>query len=180
MIMHTLKTLGLTFLMASLAMVPAYAQHHGDQRPLCRAVGTTGQFERLKQSLGLTPQQQAEIRTIFTGSRQDMAARRAALRENRKAVRDTLGQATLDEARLRQLLLRQSELRADRMAAQHALRARIKQVLTDEQQARWEDLRRQRMLRRGGSMSPAGAEQRSCTEQRSCAGNCSRPGASNG
>jgi Spy/CpxP family protein refolding chaperone len=69
-------------------------------------------------------------------------------------VREIFAAATLDQSRLRELLLRQSELRADQLVAQHAMRAKVKQTLTVEQQARWEGVRRQRMEHRGGQAAP--------------------------
>lgn len=157
--MHTLRTLALALLLTSLAMTPAYAKRHGGDRPFNLEGGRMEQFEQLKETLELTLQQQAEIRAILTESRQEIKARRRELRATRAAVRDVCAAATLDESRLRTLLLRQSELRAEQMVAQHAVRAKVKQTLTAEQQARWEELRRQRRGHRGGQEAPVHTSQ---------------------
>jgi Spy/CpxP family protein refolding chaperone len=143
--MRNLKKLAMAFLLASLATTPAYAKTHGQASSCDRGDRGTKRLERLKQTLKLTTQQQTEIRAILAESRKGTADRAKAVQANRAAIRSTLAAAALDESRLRELLRRQSELQADRMVEKHARRARIKQALTVEQQAKWDELSRQRL-----------------------------------
>ena len=152
--MRNLKTMALALLLASLFTTPAYAKHHGGDTSCNQDGCGMKPLEKLEETLDLTAEQQAEIRAILAESRAGMNARGKEVRANRAAIRDTLSAATLDESRLRELLRKQSELQADRMVAQHAVRARIKQALTAQQQAKWEEFRRQRMGHRGGHDTP--------------------------
>lgn len=147
--MRNLKKLAMALLLASLATTPAYAKAHGEASSCNRGDRGTKRLEMLKETLGLTPQQQTEIRAILAENRKGMADRVKEVQENRAAIRGTLAAAALDESRLRELLRRQSELQADRMVEKHARRAKIKQALTVEQQAKWEELSRQRVELRG-------------------------------
>jgi Spy/CpxP family protein refolding chaperone len=165
--MNTLKTLTLALLITCLAMTPAHAKRHGGDRPFNLEEHRMEQFEQLKEALELTPQQQAEIRAILTESRQEMMDRRGAVLATRAEVRDVFAAAALDESRLRELLLKQAELRADQLVAQHAVRARVTQTLTTEQQARWEEFRRQRMDHGAGKRPQAKQVNRSAA-QRAC------------
>ncbi len=149
------KKLAMALLLAILATTPAYAKAHGQASSCDQGDRGTKRLERLKQTLDLTAQQQTEIRAILAESRKGMADRAKEVQANRAAIRGTLAAAALDESRLRELLRRQSELQADRMVEKHARRARIKQALTVEQQAKWEELRRQRVEHRGRHAQPA-------------------------
>lgn len=145
--MRNLKTVALALLLASLITSPAYAKRHGGDTSCNQDRCGMKPLEKLEKTLDLTAEQQAEIRA-------GMAARGKEARANRAAIRNTLSAATLDESRLRELLRKQTELQADRMVAQHAVRARIKQALTAEQQATWDEFRRQRTGHRGGHDTP--------------------------
>jgi Spy/CpxP family protein refolding chaperone len=152
--MRNLKTVALGLLLASLITTPAYAKRHGGDTSCNQDDCGMKPLEKLEKTLDLTAKQQAEIRAILAESRAGMAARGKEVRANRAAIRDTLSAATLDESRLRELLRKQTELQADRMVAQHAVRARIKQALTAKQQATWDEFRRQRTGHRGGHDTP--------------------------
>lgn len=149
--MRNIKILVLALLLTSLAVAPAYAKRHGWGSRCDPDRDRTRQVERLRAELELTAQQQREIQEIISEGRQALAGVRAERAANRSNLHELLASEVADEGHLRALVHRQAELQADRMLAQHAIRARIKQVLTPAQQAKHDDLRQQRMARKGPS-----------------------------
>lgn len=152
--MRKLKTLALALLLTSLAIAPAYAKRHGGGSSFACDNDRMTKIEQLKEVLELSPQQEAEIQTIISERRQTMTAQREAGKAHKRSLRDIFASETLDEVRLRELLSKQAELKADKMVAQHATHARINQVLTPEQQAKHQELRQQRMERKGEFRGP--------------------------
>ncbi len=146
--MHNLKTLAMTLLLISLSIAPAYAKRHGGNGPFDHNGKGMSQIEQLKQVLDLTPQQEADIKGVFTESREKMAPLREDQQANRRAIRDLSDAESLDESRLRELVRKQADLQAEMMVERHATRSRVNQILTPEQQAKRDDFRQQRTERR--------------------------------
>lgn len=146
--MRHLKPWLLTLLFITLGTASAIADPHIGDGQCRRYSGGEQQFERLSKALALTPEQQTEIRAILAESRTDMTARQDEAKANRAAIRSMLAATTLEEPKLRDLLHKQSELQADRIIARQGVRSRIEQILTPEQQAKWDELRQQRQERR--------------------------------
>lgn len=148
--MRNLRNMAVALVLASLATTPAYAgPHSGEPSPKHGGRGMK-QLEMLEDTLELTAQQQTEFRAIVAESRKGMADREKELQVNRAAIRDTFAEDALNDSHLRELLHRQSELQTNRMVEKRVVHTRIKQVLTMEQQAKWEEFRRQRMEHRIG------------------------------
>ena len=156
-IMRNTEILALTVLITSLAIAPAYAKRHAWDNPSQHVGKKYGQTERLKRQLDLTAQQQTELKAIRTESRERTASLREEAAENRVAIRDLLDAEDLDEPRLRELTREQAERHADQMVAKHGMRANVNQILSPEQQKKFEELRRQRAEEKRPRRS-AGAE----------------------
>ena len=143
--MYSLKTLPLSLLLISLAIAPAYAKRHGSGDPFDHGGKGPGQIERLKQALDLTPQQETSLKEIHTDSKEKTTTLRGEAEANREAIRDVFDAEILDEPRLRELTSEQAKLRSDLMIEKHAMREKVNQILTPEQQKKHEEFRQQRM-----------------------------------
>ncbi len=152
--MHTLKILTLALLLISLAMTSALAKPLDQDFSPDPAGKGTGRFAEIQQSLGLSPQQQTEIQTLFAARKQEMINRRDTTRANREGLRALFDAEVLDEARLQQLLQKQAELKAEKIISQHATRTRIRQILTSEQQEKWAELRQKHWENRRHGQRP--------------------------
>jgi Spy/CpxP family protein refolding chaperone len=154
--MRNLRTFGIALLLISLAIVPAFAKHHGPYGPFDHDAKKMGKIERLKQALDLTSQQEADIREIMTASRAETKPLRQAVKENREEIRNTINAETLNETQLRELLHQQAERQTNLMIARHAVHEKIDKILTAEQREKREAFRRQHMAhrqhRRGAGM----------------------------
>lgn len=141
--MRYLKSLALALLLAGVVTTPALAKPRCADGA-CYRGGAMQHIETMKEALSLTPEQETEIRKILADRKAEKTNRSEEARANRTAVRDLLAAPSLDEPRLREALRKQLDLRADRLIARHATHARINQVLTPEQQSKWQEFRRQR------------------------------------
>lgn len=147
--MYSLKRLALSLLLISLAIAPAYAKRHGFGDPLDHDGKGPGQIERLKQALDLTHQQEASLKGIHTESKEKTAVMREEAEANREAIKNVFDAEILDEPRLRELTSEQAKLRSDLIIEKHAMREKVNQVLTPEQQTKHEEFRQQRMKSKG-------------------------------
>lgn len=154
--MNSLKILTLALLITSLTIAPAFAKRHGCDSQFDHDGKKPRQAERFKQALDLTPQQETDIQGIRSESRERTATLREATKANREAIRENFGAEALDETRLRELSREQAELRADMMIAKHAMRAKINQVLTPEQQSKHKEFRMERRGPHRGAGPKAG------------------------
>ncbi|TNF50956.1 MAG: periplasmic heavy metal sensor [Deltaproteobacteria bacterium] len=156
--MHNLKHLALAFLLATLAITPAFAKPGRCGKAFDIGEQQATRLEHLKESLDLTAQQEKEIKEILAASKEGNETLREERRSTRKELREMSRADTLDEPRLRELVHKQSDQRADMMIAKHATRARINQVLSPEQQEQHEAVRQQRQERRGSAKHRQGKQ----------------------
>lgn len=160
--MRNLKIFGITLLLMSLAIVPAYAKGHGSDSPFDDGDDKTGRLAQLQQALDLTSQQEADIKKIIFESREETGLLREASQASRNEIRNILGGEVLDEPRLRELVREQAERHANLLVARHATQAKINQILTPEQQEKKEALRQHRLehkgLRRGAGLVTSRAD----------------------
>lgn len=156
--MHNLKHLALAFLLATLAITPAFAKPGRCGKASDIGEQHATRLEHLKESLDLTAQQEREIKEILAASKEGNETLREEKRSTRRELREMSRADTLDEARLRELVRKQSDQRADMMIAKHATRARINQVLSPEQQEQHEAVRQQRQERRGSAKHRQGKQ----------------------
>lgn len=156
--MHNLKYLALAFLLATLAITPAFAKPGRCGKTFENGEQQATRLEHLKESLDLTAQQEREIKEILAASQEGNETLREEKRSTRKELREITRADTLDEPRLRELVHKQSDQRADIMIAKHATRARINQVLSPEQQEQHEAVRQQRQERRKSAKHRQGTQ----------------------
>jgi len=107
------------------------------------------QLDRLQQALQLSPEQQAEIRTIVTSRRDATAPLREQQRTLRQELRGLSQADAFDAEKVRQQLHSAVDAKVELMAARHATHQEIAAVLSAEQQALWQQLREQRQAERG-------------------------------
>lgn len=143
--MNKLKALTLSVLLISLAIAPAYALRQDWDYPFAQHGKRSGQIGQLKQELDLTQQQQVELKRVRTESKQETATLRAETASNREVIRNLFNNEPLDEQRLRELSHEQAERHADMMIAKHTAQEKINQILTPEQQQKYETFRQKKM-----------------------------------
>lgn len=153
-LMQTLKYLTLALLLATLASTSTFAKpgHGGDS---CEIGKQPPRLEHLRESLGLTTQQEAEIKEILAATQDGKQNLRREQIKTREEIQHITRAESLDEPHLRELLHRQSEQRADTIVARHATRVRIDQVLTPEQREQHKVFRQQREAHRGAKHGQA-------------------------
>ena len=147
--MQILKFLILALLLAALACTSVFGNAvRGDNS--CKINNQQHpRLEYLRESLGLTTQQEAEVKEILATSQEGKQTLRREQIKTREEIQDITRADSLDESRLRELLHRQSEQRADMIVARLATRARINQILTPEQLEQQKVFRQQREAHRG-------------------------------
>jgi Spy/CpxP family protein refolding chaperone len=147
--MYSLRTLALSLLFISVTVVSAHAARHGFGGLFDHHEKGSGQIERLKQALDLSPQQAASLKEVHTESNENTAAMREQVEVNREAMRKVFDAEILDKTRLRELTSEQAELRSSLMIEKHAMREKVDQILTPEQQKQHQQFRQQKMKSKG-------------------------------
>ena len=147
--MYSLRTLALSILFISVTIVSAHAARHGFGGPFDHHETGSGQMERLKQALDLSPRQAASLKEVHTESNEKTAAMREEAEVNREVIRNVFDAEILDKARLRELTSEQAELRSSLMIEKHAMREKVEQILTPEQQKKHQQFRQQEMKSKG-------------------------------
>mgnify|MGYP001098459421 CR=1 FL=1 len=145
--MHKLKILSVALLLVSLAITPAYAKRNGCGNQCEQGGERIGKIAQLTEKLGLSPQQETDIKEIIAASKEKKELMRQEKKNTRNELREISSADTLDESRLRELVREQAEQQADTMVAMHATRAMVNQILTPQQQEQHEELRQQRQQR---------------------------------
>ena len=105
-------------------------------------------LERLSQELDLTPDQEAQIRTIFEGARADTAGGREELKAAREELKALLA-GNASEAELRQQHDAIQSLREELGDRRFEGILDVREVLTPEQRTRLTELHAGRRQRRG-------------------------------
>jgi len=112
-------------------------------------------LDRLSQELNLTPDQEAQIRTIFEAGKADTESDREALRAARQNLQ-ALMTGDASESELRQQHDRIQSLRAELGDRRFEGVLDVREVLTPEQRQRFSELAAERRQRRRGAFSGAG------------------------
>lgn len=146
--MNILKRVILSTLLISLAAAQVYAGNHGWGKGQKENIDPQTHLNQIKQALELTPLQETEILAIITEKREGMKPLREKMQTAKTELRTAYQAESLDEAKLRGLASEQADLRVDMMVAQHATRAEIDNLLTAEQQEKWQQFRQQRHEKR--------------------------------
>ncbi len=111
-------------------------------------------FDRMAEVLQLTPEQQSQIKSIRTETREKTAPFKQQMRDLRQEMRQTSSVGTFDEDVVRSLAEDQAEIRTELMVEKARMRSRIHAILTPEQREKAEELRQMRGERRHGRKSP--------------------------
>jgi Spy/CpxP family protein refolding chaperone len=93
-------------------------------------------------ALGLTDAQQSQIKAIITAARQANAPLRQKLAADRKQVKALSKAVPFDEAAIRSLMASSESIRTDFAVSRIKVRNQIQAVLTPEQQAKAQELRK--------------------------------------
>jgi len=94
--------------------------------------------------LDLSDEQRDQIKSLFRDQRDAMRDTMDKMQDNRQALRDAV-QNNADEEKLRSLAKKQGDLVTEMIMARSQMRAKINGVLTDEQKAELQKIRKQRM-----------------------------------
>jgi Spy/CpxP family protein refolding chaperone len=97
------------------------------------------------QQLQLSEDQRAQIKTIFSGARENIQPLAQQLREKHAALMDTARAQPFDETSVRAQTQEIADIQAQLMFARAQVRNRFLAVLTDEQKARLSELRAERL-----------------------------------
>ena len=115
-------------------------------------VGDRGpNLERLAYRLNMTEEQRAEAKAILDDSRQQMVELRDRMRANRDQIRDLTLQPDFDEAAVRSVADEQGDLKAEMIVLRARQRSEMKAVLTEEQRARLNEMRKEKRQRGRGN-----------------------------
>ena len=147
--MYNLRTLALSLLFISVTIVSAHAARHGFGGFFDHHEKGSGHIERLKQALDLSPQQEAILKEIHTENNEKTTAMREQAEVSREAMRNVFDAEVLDKTRLRELTSEQAERRYSLMIEKHAMREKVDQILTPEQQKQHQQFRQQKMKSKG-------------------------------
>lgn len=102
------------------------------------------QFKKMATELGLSTQQQEEIKGVFAKNRPSGEPLMKQLKSERRALRNLVQADIIDEAAIRAQAVKMGTLQAD-MAVQHAkLAQEIRAILTPEQIQKFKELQAKR------------------------------------
>ena len=138
-----------TLIVSSLGLVaPVSAKPSGD-RPDCdrgrhmEAVDKRGDkgfnVDRMAKKLDLSDDQRTQIDGIMAAAKQQMKDQHDKLRANREQLKSLMRQSPLDETALRKVADAQGDLEADMIVLRAQQRAKIADILTEEQRAKLAD-----------------------------------------
>jgi periplasmic protein CpxP/Spy len=96
---------------------------------------------RIARRLGLSDQQKDQIHGILKTHAGEIEAQIEAGRNGRRALRDAMDAAPLDEARIRQQALALGEIRADAAVLRARIRSEIRPILSADQQEKAQQMR---------------------------------------
>jgi len=125
---------------------PEHRSHGSDARPSSQPAR---EFAGAIKQLDLSPDQQAEIESIFVASRDAMKAHAEASKALREDLRNLLNAPQLDEDALATLAEAEGDLAEERVMLMGTLAADVLAELDEEQRAELEELRAERLARRG-------------------------------
>ncbi|MDY0189173.1 MAG: Spy/CpxP family protein refolding chaperone [Desulfuromonas sp.] len=125
------------------------AKQHGKRGKMGKNKMRQGEFgTRLALLLGLTPEQQAQLKQIRTSHLEENAPQREKIQAQRLELHQAMMAQPFDEAKLRSIIQKQSQERADMMVENARFREQLFRILTPEQQQKWEQHQLQRQMNR--------------------------------
>lgn len=141
----TTSTLGILLAMVATAQPEGKGMRHRTE---------PGQkLEHMERLLDLAPDQVEALEAVFEAHRAATEGDREVKRENRLALKEALGADSPDALTVGELMIEGKNLREAGKESIEALRVVVADVLTDEQEARWEGFQQGR---RGGRQAGHG------------------------
>ncbi len=113
---------------------------------------------RLREQLGLTPEQVARIQERLRAHRNEVFPLQQELRAKTHELRNALEAPQPDATTIGQLLLERRALQKQLQEKQQKLRADLEAILTPEQKQKWTEWRQTRPPLRPRRWGPAGAQ----------------------
>lgn len=98
-------------------------------------------IESMTEHLGLTPDQQVQVRAILDQAQPALKDLRDKMGENRKQLQALTQAEAADEAAVRALADQQGKLKAEMIVQRSRMQVEINKVLTPEQREQWKDMR---------------------------------------
>lgn len=130
----------------ALGLVPLTAQ--ADDRANCapyRHYDASQQMPAHIKALNLTPEQQEKVRAIETAHREIMRKNMELLSANKAAERRLIEAPNFDEQKAQKLATQDARIMGDNNLATLRFRHEIYQILTPEQRAKFDAMRKQRI-----------------------------------
>ncbi len=108
----------------------------------------TREWRHIAKALGLTHEQRTQIKDIFEKNREEAAPVRKQLFAERATLRKLVQADTPDEAAIRAQVQKLASAQGDLAVGRARVFARVKAVLTPEQQKKFKEMREKRDLKR--------------------------------
>ncbi len=99
-----------------------------------------GMVEHMAKALGLTSDQQTQIKTLIETAHTAAEPKHARLQELRKQLDEVTANGQFDEAKARAIANEQAQLMADQMVEHERMKSKIYGLLTAEQRAKADEL----------------------------------------
>ena len=139
---------------AALVLVLGAAVGSAQPPPPAEGGPWTGRAHGLTRFLGLSEQQQDQVRKLMEERRAEHQALREKVEKNREELRQALESANPDPAAVGELAIEGHRLRQQGRALREAQDKAVREVLTGEQQVRFDALRALRQEGTGGPRRP--------------------------
>ena len=97
-------------------------------------------MEHVTKELGLTAEQQTQVKTLFEGMHSAEEARHTKRDELRKQLNEATKDGQFDETRVRAIANEQAALMADSLVEHERMKSKIYAILTPEQRTKAEEL----------------------------------------
>jgi Spy/CpxP family protein refolding chaperone len=135
--------------LAVLAQPPGHGGHRGPggHGGMERHHGAAHGLHHLFQELDLTDAQKDQVKTLFSGAKEDSQEAREAYRDARKALHEAIHAEAFNEAAIRQAAASVATFEANRAVARAELFQEILKVLTPEQRQKLAEIRADRQER---------------------------------
>ncbi len=144
--MKTMKTLAGILALTMVCGTLAFAGMHG--KGMGRGGHGPGLMRTLRQ-LDLTDSQKSQIQTIMESNKDQHQAARENVQAAMDDFREVMAADTFNETAIRQAFQKAASAREEAMVLRARTFHQIRQVLTAEQQAQLEQMRKQRQQKRG-------------------------------
>jgi len=142
------RTLVFTALLCASGLALAGPEHRSQGAQANPAQQPAREFAGMLRQLDLSPEQQAEVKAIFSTNKDALEAQAEASRALREDLQVLLGADVLDENALADLAEMEGKLAEERVMLMGTLAADVLAELDDEQRAELQALREERLARR--------------------------------